>query len=131
MDIFIATLMAKTFNISNWVWLLLGFLLSSILNQAPKSIKVLSGKRLEWLFLSFNFVLLLWNAAFTTRIAQIAAKSNEMSNIDLANLGGLADIFFVLAIIGMGFLIGEFVFAMIQGLFQNSLCNFQESSHGQ
>jgi energy-coupling factor transporter transmembrane protein EcfT len=116
MDIFAISLLAKTFNIPNWIWLLLGFICSCILNQTPKRVKVISGQKREWLFLSFNFALLLWNAALTVRVAEIAARSSELSSLDLSELTFLADVFLALAFIGVGFLVGEMVFAICQGV---------------
>ena len=110
-----------------WLLALFGFIISTIFNANKSRLKI-PDRRLAYIFLTFNFMLLLWNASFTTNIARIATRSSEMNGNELAILAQLAYVFTALAIIFVGYLVGEVLFAVIQGYKDKKKGNKQETN---
>lgn len=102
-------------DIHFWMWLLLGVVFSILTHTNKVKTKIPSSTR-DWIFLTFNFLFLMWNASFALRITILTAEGNKMSQADIDAMRHMANIFQILAIVGIGFLAGEIIFAIVQGI---------------
>lgn len=104
-------------DIRLWICLLFGIAISISFNQVPKTQKLkVSKTTIDWLFLTFNVLFLIWNTSFTLNITAIAARPDKMNEADVNSLLRWANAFQILAIIVLGFLVGEVAFAVVQGI---------------
>ena len=103
-------------NIHDWLWLFLGIVLAGILHMPEHTRIKVPSRTMDWAFVLFTLIFVLWSASYSTNIAAITAEGKEMTQIDIQKLYQYADFLRIAALIVLGFLVGHIVFGVIQGI---------------